>query len=37
MWEIDKTGTCARYANYLSFYAGLIDENAERRKRKCPG
>lgn len=36
MWEIDKTGTCARYANYLSFYAGLIDENAERRQRKCP-
>ncbi|KAK8829554.1 hypothetical protein WA556_005472 [Blastocystis sp. ATCC 50177/Nand II] len=36
VWEIDKTGTCARYANYLSFYAGLIDENAERRKRKCP-
>ena len=37
VWEINKTGTCARYANYLSFYAGLIDENPERRKRKCPG
>lgn len=36
VWEIDKIGTCARYGDYMNFYSGLIDEDATRRKRKCP-
>ena len=36
VWEIDKIGTGARYGDYMNFYSGLIDEDATRRKRKCP-
>lgn len=28
-------GTCSRYAEYIRFYADLIDTNLERRERKC--
>ena len=37
VWKLEQRGSCARYAEYTRFYADAIDENAERRRRKCPG
>lgn len=37
VWKLEQRGSCARYAEYIRFYADAIDENAERRRRKCPG
>lgn len=37
VWKLNQKGSCARYAEYIRFYADAIDENSERRGRKCPG
>ena len=37
VWKLEQRGSCERYAEYIRFYADAIDENAERRRRKCPG
>ena len=37
VWKLDMRGTCSRYAEYMRFYADVIDSKTERRERKCPG
>lgn len=35
VWKLNLRGSCARYEDYIKFYSTLIDENKERKQRKC--